>query len=421
MTSTRVFTCPRCRVAVTRAAILIWVLSTSLLALRNADAALIPSADGLTVLDTNLYVTWLADANLPATEKLGVSNINADGSMNFATAVEWVNALNAMNGGAGYLGHSNWTIPTTPINDSTCRASGPNGNFGFNCRKSAMGSLYYLSLGLNYPDSAVPIPNYIVGPFTNFQPYLYWSDTANPDSSKGYRSFSFNSGWQGSNVDRHYMYALPMIPGRLPGIYYPTGVNGLQISADGQTVYDPNPAGDVTWLANANLAMAQDFGAQCVNNDGTACINPDGSMSHTTAENWIIGMNSYNGGAGWLGQVHWQLPPTVDPDASCTTSFGCTGSPMGELFYAQLGLSPGDSVVPTPDTLVGPFNNLQPYLYWSCGIPNTIPVCQAPPPAPGFQWSFSFGNGFEGTDLTANNLYVMVYSPDRIFSDRFEP
>ena len=26
-------------------------------------------------------------------------------------------------------------------------------------------------------------------------------------------------------------------------------------------------------------------------------------------------------------------------------------------------------------------------------------------------WSFSFGNGFAGTDLTQNNLYVMVHYP----------
>src|SRR5450631_4366513 len=139
MTRTRVFTASRSIVAVTRTAMLISALSASLVAAPHADAALIPSTDGLTVLDTDLYVTWLANANLPATEKLGVSNINADGSMTFATAVEWVNALNSMNGGAGYLGRNNWTIPTTPVNDSTCRATGPSGNFGFGCTKSAMG------------------------------------------------------------------------------------------------------------------------------------------------------------------------------------------------------------------------------------------------------------------------------------------
>ncbi len=31
--------------------------------------------------------------------------------------------------------------------------------------------------------------------------------------------------------------------------------------------------------------------------------------------------------------------------------------------------------------------------------------------AAGLQWSFSFGNGFLGTDLVGNDLYAMVYYP----------
>lgn len=409
---------------IARIAFLVSASTSSLLAAPAADAALIPSADGLTVYDTTLRVTWLANANLAATQKFGTSNINPDGSMNFSTALQWVEALNAMNGGAGYLGHNNWTMPRTPVLDSTCRANGPNGDFGFNCTHSAMGSLYNVSLALNYPDSAVSIPDYIVGPFTDFQPYLYWSATANPDSSKGYRTFSFDTGWEGSNVNKHYMYVLPMIPGKLPGTYYPTGVSDLQISADGRTVYDPiPPPAGVTWLADANLAKSQNFGIVGTNGDGTALINPDGSMANDTAQTlWIPAMNAYIGpdGVGWLGQTAWQLPPTADPDSSCNASFDCTGSPMGELFYSQLGLSAGVAVVPTPDTDVGPFHNIQPYLYWSCGEPDTNPPCQAAPPAPGYEWSFSFGNGFEGTDLIGNDLYVMVYSPDGIFADGFE-
>jgi len=32
-------------------------------------------------------------------------------------------------------------------------------------------------------------------------------------------------------------------------------------------------------------------------------------------------------------------------------------------------------------------------------------------PAAGFEWNFSFGNGFQGTNLVGNNLYVMVLLP----------
>jgi hypothetical protein len=91
-------------------------------------------------------------------------------------------------------------------------------------------------------------------------------------------------------------------------------------SADGLTVHDT--VLNVTWLANADLAKTQTFGAQCTNGDGTACINPDGSMSHTTAQTWINGMNA----AVYLGHADWQLPP-IPPSDLC--GFECTDNPMG--------------------------------------------------------------------------------------------
>ena len=87
---------------------------------------------------------------------------------------------------------------------------------------------------------------------------------------------------------------------------------------------------------------------------------------------------------------------------------------MGHLFYNELGLSQGTPVVPTPNIKVGPFSNFQPYLYWSCSAaPGSQILCQSAPPAPGFGWSFSYGNGFEGTDVVGNDLYVMVYYPEQ--------
>src|SRR5437868_3538018 len=88
-------------------------------------ARFVKSTDGLTVHDELLHVTWLADANLPATQKFGLP-IHASGSMTFQNARKWVAALNASSRGAGFLGHANWTLPATPITDRACSvARGP--------------------------------------------------------------------------------------------------------------------------------------------------------------------------------------------------------------------------------------------------------------------------------------------------------
>ena len=47
----------------------------------------------------------------------------------------YVAAMNA----ADYLGHSNWQLPTTPIRDTNCAKTGPNGaSFGFGCTAGAL-------------------------------------------------------------------------------------------------------------------------------------------------------------------------------------------------------------------------------------------------------------------------------------------
>jgi hypothetical protein len=370
-----------------------------------ASVALVPAADGETVYDPNLKVTWIADANLAGKQTFGVSSINKSGSMDYATAVRWVAAMNSFDHGAGYLGHHNWQLPTAPEKDASCARTGRNGeSFGFHCSGSALGSLYYGALGLREPNTAVRMPANKVGPFHDFQPYLYWSGSPAADPKQGFVSFSFTSGFQGANVWRNYLYVLALIKGKLPGTPAAAG-EGLQVNPDGQTVYDP--IAQVTWLADANLAAKQTF--------GVADINPDGSMEHAAAVEWVAAMNKADGGRGYLGQTNWQLPETGPPDPSCsmkgTTGFDCTGSAMGNLFYKQLGLKRGESVVVAPDAKVGPFHNIQPYLYWACEAQTAASPCQSAGPADGFEWNFSFGNGFEGTNLLANNLYVIVYYP----------
>ncbi len=369
-------------------------------------STLIAREEGRTVYDARLAVTWLADANLAATQTFGVPNINKSGSMNYATAVRWVAAMNAFNSGAGYLGHHNWQLPTAPDSDRTCKLTGRHGeSFGFGCSGSALGSLYYASLGLREPDSSVPSSQNRVGPFQNFQPYLYWSKSPAADPKQGFVSFSLSTGFQGANVFRNYLYVLPMIKGKLPGSP-PASDSHLQANPGGTTVYDP--IAQVTWLADANLPAKQTF--------GLAEINRDGAMDHETAVRYVEAMNQADGGHGYLGHTDWDLPETGPPDPTCsmkgTTGFGCTGSAMGSLFYRQLGLHPGDSVIALSEAHAGPFYNVQPYLYWACAGQSPSSACQPNGPAEGFAWNFSLGDGFQGTNLVGNALYVMVYYPD---------
>ena len=123
------------------------------------------STDGLTVYDSVNGITWLANANLPASNRFGIpactgSNvgvqtcINPTGSMNYNAAAAWVAAMNAAN----YLGHNNWQLPTTPPLDGNCGKTGPNGqNFGYGCTAGALDTIYN-NVGLKSPNTAVPIP-----------------------------------------------------------------------------------------------------------------------------------------------------------------------------------------------------------------------------------------------------------------------
>src|SRR5262249_38704232 len=155
-----------------------------------------------------------------------------------------------------------------------CSSTGPNNNngFGFSCDAGALGALYYRVLAEKAPHSVVPSATAKAGPFTNFQPYLYWSGLS--ASAKGFGTLSFNSGLQGANTQYNFLFVLPMVPGKLPGTPAPTG-NGLQLNPDGITVYDP--VANVTWARDANLAATRPFGLPpCTTyNTPAICVAPN--------------------------------------------------------------------------------------------------------------------------------------------------
>jgi uncharacterized protein (TIGR03437 family) len=67
-------------------------------------------------------------------------------------------------------------------------------------------------------------------------------------------------------------------------------------------------------------------------------------------------------------------------------------------------------VVSATNIAVGPFTGIRPYLYWTCGADSVPRPCQYVA-APGFQFSFWFNNGFQGTDVLAHDMYVTAYFP----------
>jgi hypothetical protein len=202
-----------------------------------------------------------------------------------------------------------------------------------------------------------------------------------------------------------------MIEGEILGLPIPGGTNKLHVNPDGKTVYDPET--NVTWLADANVAATDTLGLpRCETPTAPKpCVALDGSMDYYSAQQFILKMNAYDHGAGYLGQTNWELPPV---NANCPL-YNCSdkGNPMGELFYKQLGFSAGEPVVEVPDIAVGPFQDLQPFPYWSCQANSIQDACEAggpnPPPGPPAEWAFSFGTGFLGTSRLAGDHFVTVY------------
>ncbi|MFI5270140.1 MAG: hypothetical protein ACHQ7M_22405, partial [Chloroflexota bacterium] len=362
------------------------------------------------VYDTVNNVTWLSDANLAATIRFGLpagngaGQIPPSGAMGYQAATAWLAAMNA----AEYLGHANWQIPTTPPKDKVCGKTGPHGeSFGFGCAAGAFAALYN-TLGLRPPSSAVPASTATTGPFSNLQPYLYWSATEGggpTDACKSSRdgcgmgTFSFSTGFHGANTKPNFMFVLPSIKGRLSGV--PSAPDKkLQPSADKQTVYDP--VTDRTWLANANLAASNMFGLERCTSPTTpqVCVAQSGAMTWDAAAQFIAKMNA----TAYLGQKSWELPPL----ANDCPNYKCEGAsnPMGTLFYEQLGLSAGSSAVAAPNVAAGPLRHMQPYLYWTCQADTVQAPCGRDGPVQNQEWSFSFGSGFQGTDILENDLYV---------------
>lgn len=172
-----------------------------------ANAALIAGMGGQVVYDTDLDITWLADANLASSNTFGVSGINAFGQMDWYTAQTWLGAMNAAN----YLGYSNWRLPDTAQPDLSCSAQTTAGSEGVDCTGSEMPHLFYNELGGQAAASIDVIHNDAYDLFQNIQG-PYWSTEAVWPGNGTYAwQFHFDNGNQNDtskSLATHYVWAV---------------------------------------------------------------------------------------------------------------------------------------------------------------------------------------------------------------------
>jgi hypothetical protein len=138
----------------------------ALLASLPATAALELRPGGM-VYDTDADLTWLLDWNAAAGGPYDNGSSPSDGRMSWANAIAWADAL--VWGGA-----DDWRLPAS----DAC--------FGFGCRGSEIGHLWYDVLG-----NVAGQPATSTAPFQNLMPAIYWTATQ-PVGSSG-QAWYFNA------------------------------------------------------------------------------------------------------------------------------------------------------------------------------------------------------------------------------------
>jgi hypothetical protein len=167
-----------------------------------ADASLVDRGGGL-IYDTDLNITWLADANYAFTSGYDQEGAT-DGLMTYAYATAWAAQLT-------YGGFTEWRLPTTLQPDPTCAQQYSFGSGQYNCTGSEMGHLYYTEFASVAGNGGIHNASYNL--FTNLQSDLYWSSTSVATIPTFAWQFSFIDGNQYVNNKAGAIRAMAVHPG----------------------------------------------------------------------------------------------------------------------------------------------------------------------------------------------------------------
>ena len=157
----------------------------------TAHATLESRLGGQAVYDSDLNITWTANANLAATLPFGLANVlpssdsgNQPGTMFGTSRDSWIGSLNSYQT-TGYLGFNDWRLTT-----DNC------GTVGYVCTDSEFGYLFYNELGgiAHSPISSSNSPNLAL--FTNIiENNFYWTRSL---SGEHIKVFEFGQGARSS-------------------------------------------------------------------------------------------------------------------------------------------------------------------------------------------------------------------------------
>ena len=185
------------------------------LVITTSHAALVSRAGGTMVYDTDLDITWLADANYSAT-----SGYDDDGLMTFNTAKTWANQL-------VYAGFTEWRLATIDRDDPTCGQQSVIGyRFGFNCSGGEYGHLFHTELGGITHQYIIDSSDPDVSLFTNIMEGVYWADTymSSVSSNDQYGVFKFYNGEQNAATVNIFYYAWAVHDGDIGAVTVPAAV-----------------------------------------------------------------------------------------------------------------------------------------------------------------------------------------------------
>lgn len=170
---------------------ILWVFCIS----STSAANLYDRGDGL-IYDNYLNITWLQDANLPATNCFGFDllkeSINTDGSMTWGYADAYLHEMNEVS----YMGYSDWRLP----------------------QKDELHCMFYYNL--NGTDGVFPGGDFVsatghILEFYNLQKSFYWTSTFYDQSCCLVWYLHFNTGLESYmfGLGGNYGHVWPVLDG----------------------------------------------------------------------------------------------------------------------------------------------------------------------------------------------------------------